>query len=206
MKNLIIVSAGGFARELLFWLEDSHCNEACEIKGFLSPNPKDLDGFDIDLPILGDEQSYEIQPDDRFLVPIGDISLRKKVVETLVSKGAKFVTVRHSTAIIADNAIMGQGVIIGPHSVISTHTQIGDFSLINSFASCSHDSRLGAYSYMCPYSTLNGFAQMGHSSFMGTRASVGPGIKVGDNTILSAHSMVLENKGSDLRLKGTPAN
>ena len=46
MKNLYIVGAGGFGREVYAWLLDlPECNFEWQIKGFLDDNLEAMDGF-----------------------------------------------------------------------------------------------------------------------------------------------------------------
>ena len=80
MYDLIIVGAGGFAREIRQFVRSSFPPAALKLKGFLSNNPHDFDNFEIEEPILGDPSDYVPRPEDRFLLAIGSIGHRRKVV------------------------------------------------------------------------------------------------------------------------------
>ena len=58
MKDLIIVGASGFGRELVQWVEDIN-KETREwnILGFIDDNPNALDGYLCDYSIIGDIQN-----------------------------------------------------------------------------------------------------------------------------------------------------
>lgn len=71
VKNLIIVGASGFGREVLQWVK--HCNlvgAGWNIKGFIDDNLNALDGYECDYKIIGSIKSYEIQQDDFFVLAI----------------------------------------------------------------------------------------------------------------------------------------
>jgi len=54
MKKLYIVGAGGFGRELLWWVKDINAKEPTwEIMGFLDDNPNALDGCSCDYSVVG---------------------------------------------------------------------------------------------------------------------------------------------------------
>src|SRR5438046_506016 len=67
MIDIIIVGAGGFGREVYQWASVSFSPDQYRIKGFLSQNCHDLDGYNVRLPILGNDQTYYVKPNDRFL-------------------------------------------------------------------------------------------------------------------------------------------
>ena len=66
-KNLVIVGAGGCAREALQWAKDvNRVGERWNIKGFLCDYPDPLKGKKCDVPVLDTIDGYEIGEDDEF--------------------------------------------------------------------------------------------------------------------------------------------
>ena len=89
LKNLIIVGAGGFGREVFHWLEDwirfdETRKHDFQIKGFLSLDEGELDGFEMPIEILGDENTYKIEKDDLFVMGVGQTTLKKKNCQSFV--------------------------------------------------------------------------------------------------------------------------
>ena len=66
MRNILIVGASGLGREVYLWLSD--LGEKENIRGFLDPNKSALLNSKIDLPILGTEESYNLESNDEFIV------------------------------------------------------------------------------------------------------------------------------------------
>lgn len=204
MYKLIIVGAGGFGREVYHWAQDSFSPNQYEIKGFLSPNSNDLAGFNIEARILGDEHTYEVQDDDRFLFAIGNIQIKKRVVAALKSKGAVFVSLIHPTALVAKTTKLGEGVVLCPFVTVSDHVELDDFVMMNFYSSCGHDAKVGKYSILCPYSTMNGFSTLEDEVFLGSHTTVTPLRRVGFQSQVSANSAVMYDVPAHHFVYGVP--
>lgn len=204
MDNIIIIGAGGFGREVYYWAKDTFSNQEFKIKGFLSNNPRDLDNFDIDVPILEDANTYKIEEKDRFIFAIGDIDTKKRIVTNLKNQGAKFMTLIHPTAVVAKSAYIGEGVIICPFALVSSHVELQDFVMMNFYSSCGHDAKVGKYSILSPYATLNGFTILEPEAFLGTHATVIARKKVGYRSKVSANSVVMHDVPPHTLVYGVP--
>ena len=204
MYNIIIVGAGGFAREVYYWVNDTFSKESYKIKGFLSYNQKDLDGYNIKGGIIGNDDNYKIEENDRFIIAIGDIDIKKRAINKLKKRGAKFISLIHPTALIISTAKIGEGVVICPYCIISDNVQLDDFVMMNTYASCGHDVKVGKYSILSPYVALNGFVKLENEVFVGTHATVISYKKVGFQSKISANSVVMRNVPSKCMVFGVP--
>ena len=203
-KRILIVGAGGFGREVLLWARDAWPSQSALIAGFLSADPERLNGQAAPLPILSDPATFEPQPGDALLLAIGIPEARRRVAESLLSKGAEFLTLIHPTAIVAPSATIGTGSILCPFSIVSDSAKVGRFALLNYHASLGHDASAGDYAALSPYATLGGAARIGDDVFMGMHASVGPGKPVGARSKVSANSCALANAPADVIVFGVP--
>lgn len=204
MYNIIIVGAGGFAREIYYWANDTFSIDDYIIKGFLSYNQKDLDGYNIKVGIIGNDDNYKIKENDRFIIGIGDIDVKKRAVNRLKKRGAKFISLIHPTALIVPTAKIGEGVVICPYCLISDNVQLDDFVMMNTYASCGHDVKVGKYCILSPYVALNGFVKLENEVFVGTHATVISYKKVGFQAKISANSVVMRNVPSKCMVFGVP--
>ncbi len=191
--DVLIVGAGGFGREVLTWLRDCLDPDSYAFKGFLDQNRDALTGFGLAEQVIGDPEHYEPEPHDRFVLAIGDMSSRRRTVESLLSRNAEFVTVVHPTAIIAPTATVGRGTVIYPYTVVSNGARLQDFVHLSLFASVGHDAYVGRYCLLAPYATLNGFAVVEDEVYMSTHSTVVPERRVGRNSTVSANSAVLQD-------------
>lgn len=193
MYNIIIVGAGGCGREVYQWSLVAFNKVSYQIKGFLANDEYELDKYLIDAPILGHEDEYDIQKNDRFIIAIGNVSIKKEVVGKLKDRGAIFLTLLHPTAIISANTKIGEGVVICPYVILADSVEIGDFSMINIYASCSHEAKLGKHCILSPYATLNGGAVLDDDVFVATHATITGSKYVGKGAVIGANSLVLHD-------------
>lgn len=204
MYNIIIVGAGGFAREVYYWVNDTFSKESYKIKGFLSYNQKDLNGYNIKGGIIGNDDNYKIEENDRFIIAIGDIDIKKRAINKLKKRGAKFISLIHPTALIIPTVKIGEGVVICPYCLVSDNVRLDDFVMMNTYASCGHDVKVGKYSILSPYVALNGFVKLENEVFVGTHATVISYKKVGFQSKISANSVVMRNVPSKCMVFGVP--
>ena len=204
MYDIIIIGAGGFGREVYLWTKDSFPKDQYTIKGFLDDNPRILDNYDIDISIIGNLDNYEIKNQDRFLFAVGDIDIKKSLIVRLKRRGAKFLTLIHPGAIVANTAKIGEGAIICPFCLVSDNVLLEDFVMMNVYSSCGHDVKVGSYSILSPYATLNGFVILEDEVFLGTHATVIPYKKVGYKSKISANSVAMRDVPPNKMVFGVP--
>ncbi|ECY9755323.1 hypothetical protein ACXX2N_001746 [Campylobacter coli] len=83
MKNVIIIGAGGFARELYSYLKDANY----EIIGYIDIQENNF----FDLKYLGNEDNFDKKLIQKasFALGVGQINLRKKILVKLSKKKKK---------------------------------------------------------------------------------------------------------------------
>jgi len=204
MYDIVIVGAGGFGREVYLWAKDSFSEEQYKIKGFLDDNSKALDGYNVEIGVVGSIDKYEIKEKDRFIIGIGTLEIKKQIVEKLIIRGAKFINLIHPTAIIADTAVIGRGSVIAPFVLISNCAKLNDFVVLNVYSSCGHDTRIGKYCTLSPYAAATGFVILEDEVYLGTHATIAPGRKVGYKSKISANSVVMRDVQPNKIVFGVP--
>lgn len=212
MKDLIIIGAGGCGREVLQWAKDinkEHIKKEgtpkWSIKGFIDDDLNALDGKRCDASVLAKVDDYEVSFDDEFVCCIGNSVIREKVITKMREKGAKFVSVVHPSAVVAESAILGESVIIYPFALVSDNANIGDGCIINMYSSVAHDSKLGIYCTISAHCDVTGMCTLGDHVFMGTTSNVVPGSRVGNNVYICAGSTVMTRVRDGVKVLGCPA-
>jgi sugar O-acyltransferase (sialic acid O-acetyltransferase NeuD family) len=204
MHDLIIVGAGGFARELRQFVPISFPAERYRLKGFLSNNPRDLDRHNISEPILADPEEYIPKEHDRFLLAIGNVEHRRRIVEELKSHGARFLTLIHASAYVDPSATLGEGCIIYPFATIMNQARLSDFVTMNIYSSAGHDTQIGSHCNLSPYATMNGFSILEEEVVLGTHSTVLASHRVGRGSKLSANSVVTSDVRANTLVYGVP--
>ncbi len=204
-KNLIIVGAGGFGREVYAWVRQTFdLGREWRFRGFLDDNPAALDGMNYPA-ILGDIAAYDPGKNDYFLCGLGKPELKKKVVEVLRKKGARFASLVHPSVVMGHNVRMGAGVILCPRVVVTSDIRLGDFVTLNVGSAVGHDSVVGAYTQTSAFCDITGGVTIGEGVFMGSHAAVLPRVRVGDYAVIGAGSVALRDVPAGRTIYGNPA-
>lgn len=206
MKKLIIIGAGMFGREVYAWSKQSlEFENEWEIKGFLDDRADSLQGFKYEAPIISTPDRYEAEKDDVFVCAIGEPSVKKRICETSIKKGWKFVTIVHSTVVFGENVKLGSGVILTPYVVVSCDATIGDFVSINLHAVVGHDVVIGKYSQINPHASIGGCAKIDEAVTISSNAAILPKAHVSEGAVVGAGSVVLRKVGANMTVFGVPA-
>lgn len=205
MKNLIIVGASGFGREVLQYVKHYNKIKAeWKIKGFIDDNLIALDNYTCDYKIIDTIKDYQVQENDFFVIAIAIPSVKKVIVENLKIRGAKFASIIHPTAIIGDFCQMGEGLIVTPNAKISPNVNIGNFvTLLGS--GVGHDAKISDFCTITGNCSINGYVQLGEGAFIGSNTCIAPGKKVGEWAYVGMGSMVISNIKPNTKVMGNPA-
>lgn len=207
MKNLYIVGAGGFGRELFWWLSQSADHgKAWRIAGFLDDNADALKGLDYPVGVVGSVLGYKPKPEDLLAVAVSQPKVKRPVVDALVSAGARFLTFVHPRAHLGGNVKLGRGTIVCPGAILTADIVVGEFTTINVNATVGHDVRVGDFCLISPHCDITGFVRIGNGVFMGTHAHVIPKITVGDDVTLGAGTTVISDVDGGATIVGNPGS
>lgn len=207
MKQLIIIGARGYGREVFHFAKESiGYGKDFLIKGFLDDKTDALSTFTGYPPILGSVEDYTIQEDDVFTCALGDVNYKKKYVNIIHSKGGKFINIIHESAKIYPNTVIGEGCIICPNVHISCDIKIGNYVTIQPFSVIGHDVIIGDFCHLNCYSFMGGFSSIGDYVTMNTGAMLHPKKHIENNVVVGAGAFVIRNiKKSGITVVGNPA-
>lgn len=206
MKQLLIIGARGFGREIYFnAMECKGYETEFTLKGFLDDKADALEGLSGYAPILGPVEDYVIQPDDVFFCALGDVNFKRHYIELVKAKGGIFQSLIHSSAIIYNSTHIGEGCLIFANVHITADIRISDYVTVCGFSTIGHDARIGQYSHLGAYSFLGGHSELGESVTLHPRASILPHKKVGSGATVGAGSVVMRNVKPGTTVFGLPA-
>lgn len=202
--RLIIVGGGGFGHEVASWAADCHAaGTQPALDGYIDDSDRGPLGRGA--PHLGSVADYAPQSGDALLLAVGAPDTKRRLVELLRPRGARFATLIHPTAIIGSNCHHEEGVIICPLAMNTANTRMGAFSTLLSFSGLGHDATLGAYSTVSSHVDVMGHATVGDGVFIGSGARVMPGIAVGDGARIGANVVAQRNVAAGITLFALPA-
>lgn len=205
MKNLIIIAAGGMGRTLYDMSRESlGYGDEYVIKGFIDDNLHALDDF-VNYPSILDKIStYVPQENDVFVCSIGG-SARRKCMEELINRGARFINLIHRTARIGTNVQLGIGNIVGAYTSIGADACIGNYNLIQSYTVIGHDVRMGDWNRIDTHVTCVGGTIIGNETDIYTSSVLNHGVVVEDRAHVGACSFVIRRVKAGTTVMGNPA-
>ena len=205
MKEIIIVGAGGFGRELLQWIKDINKVESrWKIKGFIDDNLEALKNYECDYKVLGKIKEWKPGKKEIFSCAIAEPKIKEKVVCFLREKGADFASVIHPNTIIGNFNKIGEGLIMCPRSALTVNTKVGNFVTILA-SSIGHDTNIGDYTTISSHCGISGKTKLGKRVFIGSNATIVPGKLIGDDVYIGAGSVVIRNIKENKKVFGNPA-
>jgi len=206
MKHLIIVGAGGMGRSVYCIATGSvGYNSEFDIKGFVDDDLNSMDGFEDYPPILGTIDGYQISDGDVFVCSIGNTKTKKVVCEKLKSRGAKFQTLIHKTAIVRQNAKIGDGCIVADYASVGADCTIGENTLVQTFSIAAHDCLIGNYVRIDTHATCVGGVVVEDTATIHTTAVVSHKVVVGEGATVAACSFVIKKVKPNTTVYGNPA-
>lgn len=205
MKDIVIIGAGGFAREVAWLIErNNEVRQEWNILGFVD------EGRESDLltyPIVGnDEWLLKYPKEIHAAICIGSASLRKKIAAKFKEcPNIRFPSLISADACVGRGNVIGDGAIICAGTIITVNARIGAFSIINLDCTIGHEAVLDKCVTLYPSVNISGDVHIGEAAEIGTGATVIQGVHIGSGTIVGASAAVVNNLPSNCTAVGIPA-
>jgi sugar O-acyltransferase (sialic acid O-acetyltransferase NeuD family) len=205
MKDIVIIGAGGFGREVAWLIEDiNKLKEQWNIIGFVDDNSdiqgKEINGYRVvgDINWLVNQKLYVVSA-------IGDPLIKKKIMERLKSSENSYPVLIHPSVICSNRVSIAEGSIICAGTTITVDIEIGKHVIINLDCTIGHDAILGDYTTVLPSVNVSGFVKTEECVNIGTGSAIIQGVTIGENTIVGAGSIVVKDLPSNCTAVGAPA-
>lgn len=192
-QPILLLGAGGHAKVVF---EALRCSGRT-VSGVISPDYL-MKTAAFGVPVLGDDESvYKFSPLHVQLVngigALPGFAKRWQLGEIYRTRGYRFFTVVHPSAVIACDAVLEEGVQIMAGAVIQPGVVIGRDTIINTRAAIDHDCTIGPNSHIAPGVVLSGGITIGAGCHIGTGASLVQGVSIGEGAVISAGAIVYRN-------------
>ena len=205
MKDIVIIGAGGFGREVAWLIEDINKEKnEWNIIGFVDDN-EDIQGKEINgYKIIG---NVEWLKDQQFNVvnAIGDPINKKKVIKNIENSKNVYPVLIHPSVTVSEMVSFGEGSIICAGNIITVNIEIGKHVIINLDCTIGHDAIIGDYTTVLPSVNISGFVTINECVSVGTGSAIIQGVKIGKNTVIGAGAVVVKDLPENCTAVGAPA-
>ena len=204
-KPLVIVGAGGFAREVA-WLAGR--TGEWDLLAFVedSPHCALLNGT----PVLTFDNAHSLHPGTNAVIAVGSTSGRKLLRERCLSLGFVDATLIDPSAIIGDRVQIGPGSVICAGVTITVDCHIGAAAHINLHSTLGHNVRFEEYVTVSPGANVSGWVTVKRGAFLGTGCQIIDGkaddrLVVGEWATIAGGACVIRNVEDGALVAGVPA-
>lgn len=197
MKELYIIGAGGFGREVAWLVERiNEIEPTWEIKGFIDDNCEKWNKNENGYLIYGgcDYLINLAEKNEIYAVcAVGNATVRKRIIAKFENSNVKFATVIDPSVIMSNRVNIGEGVIICAGTIITVDVTIGNYVIINLDCTVGHDALVSDYVTIYPSVNISGNVTVGECTELGTGMQIIQGIDVSSNVIVGAGAVVNKN-------------
>lgn len=210
--RLVIWGSGGISKEVAWIIEDINritVSQKYIILGFIEKDNKRKGQLLSGYQILGDYRVLNDLECDSYIVPIGNPSIKRRIIEEEIAKINKTinaVNIIHPSVMMRDVSVcLGKGNIICAGSILTTDIIIGNHNLINLNCTIGHDVTLGDYNVINPISAISGGVKIGDSNLIGTGTKILQNINIKNDITIGAGAIVTKDLDEPGIYIGMPA-
>jgi sugar O-acyltransferase (sialic acid O-acetyltransferase NeuD family) len=202
--KLIIIGAGGFAREvynLALAINDSSPDT------FKTINFAEFDDYHKH-DYVDSVKVLKISECDvkkyHFVIGIADPFKKKQILNELKSE-SKFINLISPSSFVSEDIKFGIGVIVMPFCYISCNVKIGNHAHINSHCIIGHDTRIGNFFTSACSVSIAGNNYISDLCYFGMNSCTKQGLSICKNTVVGLNSGVVKDIIVSGTYIGTPA-
>ena len=203
MKDIYIIGASGFGREIAWLVEEL---DEFNVIGFVDDNKEMQNTIINDIPIVG-EISFLIEKKEEtnVVIAIGNPTIRKKIYDQLKNNNnIKFPNIIAKDVRMSNTNNIGFGNIICTQSTLTVNIKLGNFNHVNLDCTVGHDVILHDFITVYPSVNISGNVEIGNYSELGTGTKIIQGKTITENVIVGAGSVVIKDISESGTYVGSP--
>lgn len=205
---LVVVGAGGFARETIEVACALGPRAAWEVRGVLDDDPA-LGGATVaGVPVLGPTSLLSDHPDACVVVCVGNprsFTGRAVLVERFGLPEDRYATLVHPAATVPSTCRPGPGSVVLAGAVFTTEVQVGRHVAVMPSVVLTHDVAVGDFATFASGVLVGGGVTVGTGAYLGAGAVIREGVSIGDWAMVGAGSVVLRDVPPGEVWVGNPA-
>lgn len=210
MKELYIIGAGGFGREVAWLVERINSREPVwKLQGFLDDNQEKHGTTEGKYRVVGGcDFLRQMQAETWVVCAVGTAATRKHIINKIELYGntnVKFATLIDPSVLTSSSVAAGEGSIICAGTIMTVDITIGKHVIINLDCTVGHDVVIEDFVTIYPSVNISGCSVVKQGAELGTGAQIIQGKRIGKGTILGAGAVVVRDLPDKCTAVGIPA-
>lgn len=198
-RSIAIIGAGGFAREVLWLLED--LGVAGQVGGFFETDAHWQARQVAGLPVRPSSQ-LDISWDA--VIAVGDPVARDEILKTLPD-GIRFPSYIHPSVRRGPRIDLGEGAVVCAGSILTCDINIGRHVHLNLGTTVGHDCILEDFVTTAPSVNISGRCTLGRHTYIGTNACLREGLQVHAGSVIGMGAVLVGQPDGPGTFVGNPA-
>jgi sugar O-acyltransferase (sialic acid O-acetyltransferase NeuD family) len=208
-RDLVLVGAGGFARETAQAVHALNTGGAgWRLRGYLDDDPS-RHGLVIDgTPVLGGRDLIEQLPEASFVVCTGrpgDYVSRLRIVRELDLSPERYATIVHPSAAVSPSSSIREGSVLLAQVTLTAAVTIGAHVAIMPHTTLTHDVVVEDFVTIASGVNLGGSVRIRRGAYLGAGALVGENRTVGAFSLVGMGAVVTRDVPEREVWVGVPA-
>lgn len=207
MKDIYIIGAGGFGREVAQTIAaiNKEGEPRWRIAAFVDDDENkhgSINGIDV----INSQEFKELCKAERksAIIAIGTPEFKKKLASEF-DVYVNWENIIHPLTSVSEFAEIGVGNVFQAFSMVAPNVTIGNHCCVNTRSGIGHDAVVGDYVSIMSICDITGGCRLGDRVYVATTVSIIPEIVVGEGAYICAGSVVFKDVPQNAKMMGNPA-
>lgn len=208
MRELYIIGAGGFGREVAWLVERiNESGQQWDLRGFVDDDESTWGTTVGSYPVLGGCDILDsVERETWAVCAVGSARVREKIVEKVSAfSNVSFATLVDPSVLMSSRVTMGEGCIVCAGTILTVDIKLGCHVILNLDCTVGHDAVLDDFVTAYPSVNVSGATQIGRCVELGTGMQIIQGKAIGEGTVVGAGAVVVRDIPPRCVAVGSPA-
>lgn len=210
MRDLLVVGAGGFARETVEAVRAVNAQRPTwRLRGLLDDN-RALHGTELGgVPVIGPIELVHDDPSALVVLTTGrpdNYVSRPVIAARLGLPDARYATIVHPSASVGASCRLGVGSVLLAHVAVTADVAVGRHVAVMPQVVLPHDARVDDFVTLASGVRAGGACHIAEGAYIGAGACLREGVTVGPRSLVGMGSVVTRHVPGERLWMGAPAS